>query len=120
MDDLTVFVPAGMFGASEHDDMLDTALRKIAVTTSKDPKLEWAEKYGTLFENDVFMMHPFCWCEQDDCPWCGAIGEPNFLYKPTGFMVWWYKYIGRGVEIDGAADLPQMLVRCLESLKAVE
>lgn len=26
--------------------------------------------YGAFFENDVFMMHPFCWCERADCPWC--------------------------------------------------
>lgn len=28
--------------------------------------------YGVEFENDVFMMHPFCWCERDDCLWCGG------------------------------------------------
>lgn len=28
--------------------------------------------YGEDFENDTFMMHPFCWCEQDTCPWCGG------------------------------------------------
>ena len=26
--------------------------------------------YGAYFENDTFMMHPYCWCEQDNCPWC--------------------------------------------------
>lgn len=26
--------------------------------------------YGANFENEVFMMHPFCWCEQPDCLWC--------------------------------------------------
>ena len=119
MDDLTIFATAGMFGASEHDDMLDTALRKIA-TTICDDKGEWAEKYGTDFENDVFMMHRFCWCDQDGCAWCGSVeepnGAPNFHYKPTGFKVWWYKYIGRSVETEGDADIPQMIVTCLESL----
>lgn len=28
--------------------------------------------YGTNFENDVFMIHSFCYCEQDDCPWCAS------------------------------------------------
>jgi len=28
--------------------------------------------YGVEFENDVFLMHPFCWCDKDDCPWCGG------------------------------------------------
>lgn len=27
--------------------------------------------YGAAFENDVFLMHPFCWCEGADCFWCG-------------------------------------------------
>lgn len=26
--------------------------------------------YGGNFENDVFMMHQFCWCDRDDCAWC--------------------------------------------------
>jgi hypothetical protein len=26
--------------------------------------------YGAYFENETFMMHPFCWCERGDCPWC--------------------------------------------------
>lgn len=30
--------------------------------------------YGANFENDVFMMHRYCWCERDDCLWCGADG----------------------------------------------
>lgn len=28
--------------------------------------------YGVSFENGVFLMHPYCWCEQDACPWCGG------------------------------------------------
>lgn len=26
--------------------------------------------YGTDFENSTFLIHSFCWCEEDDCPWC--------------------------------------------------
>lgn len=26
--------------------------------------------YGARCENDVFMMHPYCWCEHVDCLWC--------------------------------------------------
>ena len=26
--------------------------------------------YGCRFENSVFGMHPYCWCDRDDCPWC--------------------------------------------------
>ncbi len=28
--------------------------------------------YGADYENDTFMMHHFCWCDRDDCPWCGG------------------------------------------------
>lgn len=35
--------------------------------------------YGTEYENDTFLMHPFCWCERDDCPWCaGCQSEETF------------------------------------------
>lgn len=29
---------------------------------------EWG--YGVEYENDTFMMHPYCWCERGDCLWC--------------------------------------------------
>lgn len=29
-----------------------------------------ADGYGVDYENDVFLMKPYCWCEQDDCAWC--------------------------------------------------
>jgi len=90
--------------------------------------------YGAYYENDVFMMHPFCWCEKDYCGWCAGIGAmpqiirevgnvkyneserlPNFLYKPSGFKMWWYKYIGRGEEYSG--NLPKdWYKKCVESL----
>ena len=72
--------------------------------------------YGVDYENDTFMMHPYCWCEQDDCKWCG-LGEPNFIYKPTGYKLWWYKYIGRGEESEG--ELPNnWLGVCKKSVKS--
>lgn len=192
-----VIFPKGSFGASDDDTLLDRMLRTIAKAASKDPS-EWAEKYGTNFENDVFMMHRFCWCERDDCPWCGGCqcpdsafhyfidgvevssrewtnffrkmtrglkvgtpeyeaavqeanrrrsrrkdpvcdyclgkgvfatngaepgrGAPNFWHKPSGLKVWWYKYIGRGVETNRKGDIPEAEIlriqqECLESLK---
>lgn len=56
--------------------------------------------YGVDYENDTFMMHQFCWCEDDDCKWCNR-NEPNFVFKPTGCKVWWYKWIGRSMEKRG-------------------
>ena len=56
--------------------------------------------YGVEYENDTFMMHPFCWCDSEHCQWCWG-DAPNFLFKPTGAKVWWYKWIGRGEKFKG-------------------
>jgi hypothetical protein len=162
--------------------------------------------YGAYWDSDLFMMHPFCWCEQSDCAWCGGCecpettlhfliddrdvtrqewmdyyhlhvhgmteaeiyasgrhpfdmpsnerlskeanehrsqrhdpecdyclvkgvfaekgaeadrGAPNFWHKPSGFKVWWYKYIGRDMETSGeVADTGTMIDECIASLKA--
>lgn len=39
------------------------------------------------YENDLFMINPYFWGEDDDL--CEI---PNFLYKPTGLEIRWYKY----------------------------
>lgn len=94
------------------DGPLEVFLRKLAVKYAEPG--EWAEKYGATVDNDLFMMHAYCWCETAGCPWClGYAGPPalegyqhhkerqvapNFQYKPTDFKVWWYKYIGRDME----------------------
>ena len=122
--------------------------------------------YGVEFENDTFMMHPYCWCERDDCPWCWGcdcpedawiyevagqrvdwqtfldeydrtgnsnrrsrknedlscdycrgtrVSAPNFLHKPSGTRVGWYKYIGRGMDVDVRGDWRTILAECVES-----
>lgn len=80
--------------------------------------------YGANFENDVFMMHRYCWCEEPDCAWClgcscdyepspsfkvtkqcancatpSPEAAPNFRHKASGLEVRWYKWIGRDMEI---------------------
>lgn len=104
--------------------------------------------YGAFFENEVFMMHPYCWCDGADCPWCRGCEcvlrdkgdgydwderyevveecsvckddpprEPNFRHKPSGARVSWYKYIGRGMEVDlNGADWRQILRECEQSI----
>jgi hypothetical protein len=113
-----VIVPPGFFGASSTDSLIDTAIRKIAISACADPKREFAEKYGTKFENDIFMMHPYCWCEREECQWCNG-DMPNFHYKPLDFKVTWYKYIGRSTKLNKeltAEQLVEIQQRCLESL----
>lgn len=121
--------------------------------------------YGAYFENDVFMMHPYCWCEQEGCPWCNVclcpegafsyfVGEeevdfaewlaasadsrstredpdllcercregreefPNFLHKESGTTVRWYKYIGRGMEVELRGDWQAIASQCAEAIAA--
>lgn len=171
--------------------------------------------YGELFENDTFMLHPYCWCEKDDCPWCAgcqaeiphdphvgcyqnrldllkrkfgekqegeeywhvsydhkeyaasrraickelgldpsfgcevhctcgsdkrweeryaacdcdwhkgrkqfrfgaAVRAPNFLHKPSGSKVWWYKYIGRDMKTGVHGDWKKISQECFDSLR---
>lgn len=71
--------------------------------------------YGVDFENDVFMIHTFCWCDGEDCPWCN--GKPNFLHKKTGASLSWYKYIGRGMVIDEDVNWSAVFAECFSSLQ---
>ena len=71
--------------------------------------------YGFKFENDTFMMHPFCWCDLDDCKWCNG-DNPNFIYKPTNVKISWYKWIGRSQEQKGKLP-PNWLKECIKSIK---
>ena len=115
---IKIIAPAGMNGASAMDTFLDAAMRKIAIATG-EPN-DFCEKYGAEYANKVFMMHPFCWCEKSSCAWCGEQRAPNFYHKATGFKVWWYKYIGRSVEVNKELtkdELDKIEKECIESLK---
>jgi hypothetical protein len=170
-----IIMPTGAFGASASDDFLATAMCVIAVGFGKPD--DWPSKYGTEYENEVFMMHPYCGCDHPNCAWCmgcdcpessyhyfvdgkevshegwtsffkSEVGErdpdrhddwmkradavnarraerhdpvcayctsqrfpetgalkgkaaPHFWFKPTGFRLRWYKYIGRDMETTG-------------------
>lgn len=102
------------------DDEISEGLRDI--TRALDPKilvhgvLGGEHGYGADFENDVFKMHYYCWCESEDCPWCGETNAPNFLHKPSGSIIHWYKYIGRGMEVKLKAPWKNIEKECIASL----
>lgn len=48
-------------------------------------------------------------------PSCGIV-KPNFLHKPTGTRIDFYKYIGRGMECDVRGDWRTILAECVRSL----
>ena len=74
--------------------------------------------YGANYENDVFMMHPYCWCDKDDCVWCGDECAPNFHHFKSDLKIWWYKWIGRGMDYNNKPkNWNQIFNECVESLK---
>lgn len=59
------------------------------------------------------------------CEYCtkyNGRNAPNFLHKPTGMMVFWYKYIGRGTELvipsGQVVEYPKIEAACIASLPA--
>jgi hypothetical protein len=76
---IKVIVAHGAFGRSGDDTQLELMLRDIAIASNPD-LTEWADKYGTNFENETFMIHRFCWCEKEDCPWCGGCSCPESAF----------------------------------------
>ena len=72
------------------------------------------EPYGIKYENDVFRMEPYDWsCDEEENQ------KPNFLYKPTGLELRWYKYISRGTISNQnmtVAELENIIDECIKSL----
>jgi len=112
-ENVELICPKGMFGP-EKDYLVDAIIRAIAERHGDES--EWPNKYGTNFENEYFSMHRYCWCESEDCKWCGEENAPHFHYKPLDFKVWWYKYIGRGVSFNkqiSVDECSEMLSNCI-------
>lgn len=74
---------------------------------------------NSFFENDTFMMKDYCWCDnereghEEACP-------PNFVHKPTNFIITWYKYYGRGMTANknlSALEWLEILKDCIQSLE---
>jgi len=128
-----IVLPEGAFGQSE--DVWSDELRRLTRTLfkkSNEPMyggLGGSDGYGYPFENKVFMMHPYCWCDEEDCPWCsgespslnqpGTSGSENFLYKPKDFGVWWYKWIGRSMAYEDGLNMhpSEVVDHCISSLE---
>lgn len=117
-------VSAGLYRLSERLGILRPAEQSHGL-------LGGSYGYGQDFKNDVFEMHPFWW---GDCT-CGAgdwseEGQPAPVHTPEcrlelpnfrcgDLEVWWYKYIGRGMEANRApteAEVAQVFARCMASL----
>lgn len=71
--------------------------------------------YGVDFENDVFMIHPFCWCFKEECLWCSN-KKPNFLHKNSESEITWYKWIGRDMKIKCNKNWDEIMKECISSI----
>lgn len=104
----------------EFNELLHGLLMAVCHHIHADPRYP-ADIYGDDYENDTFQMSRYCWCENEDCGKCdGSI--PNFHHKPSGFKIWWYKYIGRGLRLEyGEPDITpikiiEIFYDCIKSL----
>ena len=68
-----------MFGPGRDNDALSIGLRmlthRLSILNSDlaNPNLGFGGQfgYGADFENDTFLMHPYCGCDKEgECPWC--------------------------------------------------
>lgn len=160
---------------------LTLLLETVAGASQRGGGLGGSYGYGCSFENTVFGMHPYCWCDRDDCQWCmgctcveeylhdGQIvtcdtwwedreqwhkdqseeprwdvdvpgyssrtvtycshhrpdnpveEAPNFWHKSSGIHISWYKYIGRGMEINipEGARWDQVYTETIRSITAL-
>ncbi len=69
---------------------------------------------GDSYENDVFQMRSYCWCDGDrhpqGCP-------PNFVWR--GFQVSWYKYVGRSITQNRGLTSEEYLTMTYECFRSV-
>lgn len=67
------------------------------------------------YENDTFIIRAYYWGEDED-----IATLPNFVYKPTGLEISWYKYPMRDaysnqdISVEAFADI---LAECEQSMK---
>lgn len=110
---------------SESNNIIGTLLRTITKNiVLKHPQsyimgiLGGEFGYGAEWDSKVFTMHPYCWCERDECEYCNET-KPNFHHKASGLKIWWDKYIGRSMECENIPDLkdiPTILADCLTDI----
>ena len=47
--------------------------------------------YAAHYENDVFMLRPYCWCDSDKCPWCSGCDCPDECWESQESATGWRK-----------------------------
>lgn len=85
------------------------------------------DNYGVHYDNAVFEMHPYCWCDEESCPMCarhvvenGQQTRTTFFHKPTGFRLHWYKYAMRSVDVNQQLEEEQLAAIVADCIKSLE
>ena len=66
------------------------------------------------YENETFVINPYYWGDNDD-----IAEEPNFIYKPTGYEIQWYKYPLRDAYANKKltySEFAQIIDDCINSI----
>ena len=95
---------------------------------TQDIREEDVNVNGEEFENETFSIFPYYWGEctcqrlvggsEEHYPEC-LLEKPNFLFKPAGFKLKWYKHPIRDAYTNKKttlAEFNQIINACIESL----
>lgn len=82
------------------------------------------KKHGFDFDAGGYGNHCTCyhnkawreWSKKNKHAMTCSVVLPNFKHHASGLEVRWYKYIGRGMETVGSADLHSVLAECLADI----
>ena len=85
------------------------------------------DTYGLHYDNAVFEMHPYCWCDEKSCPMCvghvvenGQQTRTTFFHKPSGFRLHWYKYAMHSVDVNQQLEEEQLVAIVADCIKSLE
>ena len=91
---------------------LDRELRRVMWNMRQEEYDSPFGNTGNVFEGDVFKVRAYDWDGKEDI---------NFEWKDMKFR--WYKYLGRGTEVNGEwkmEDYVEMFNECLEEILGME
>lgn len=98
----------------QFEDVFIPFLKKIGLDERGYSEDGWDKEYAT-FNNDTFLVRPYYWGEDEYI--CSL---PNFVYKPTGLEIQWYKWPFRDSYINQEMPLQQfeqIIEHCLNSVR---
>ncbi len=83
MDEFEIVLPQAALTDYDSEDLVSNLLRGLTKVLQEKLGGDYGfglggqYGYGVDFENSTFMMHHYCWCEKEDCPWCSGCTCPE-------------------------------------------